>query len=606
MNILGLSGLFESIRSVFFRFPLPVVCTLTTCILSVAVIEHQGNSLADSLSRWIAISSLAFVATLMMDLLCLALQTTKRARIFTTLLALAGVLAATHLLVPPIIKDALPPFWYSFWITLFAFHLGIALSPLARNQDPQTFWNFNLRFFYRFFFSTMNAALLFIGLALALSSIDRLFGLNVNEELYLQIWLFAAFAVHPLIFLGGVPSLDEMSRSADFPKPLRFTLQFIGLPLVVLYLLILYTYIAKIGVDAQWPDGWVSLPIFVLSLIGTLTAILSLPLVKSDFWATLYHRWLYRLLLPLSIVLFLALQIRLDQYGMTINRYLALMLAIWLFVISMAFIIRPRLHIRWLPSSLLIVALFSVYSGPWSAFEWSQRSQVKQVRMISAEAGALKEGAFVPSTTPENLSADQRAQFVSSLRYILNHFGSDPLQAELSHFLKSPEYSDFEEHYSYRQTQNILQFLDLKSPQTERISRYRYSSDPMPTGGHLWMMPKGTLQSSHKTYPHSSDDVNASEDKTLALKFNHQKQTLAVTCDEILLSKLDTSIWVNDIIHAELKDDESQLAKPLYWDFEGQRWSFRFVLEEAGIQQRKDSPHQIQYLSGRLFYTPPN
>ena len=50
----------------------------------------------------------------------------------------------------------------------------------------------------------MNAILLFVGLALALASIDQLFGLEINQKLYFQIWLLAAFAVHPLIFLGGI------------------------------------------------------------------------------------------------------------------------------------------------------------------------------------------------------------------------------------------------------------------------------------------------------------------------------------------------------------------------------------------------------------------
>ena len=42
--------------------------------------------------------------------------------------------------------------------------------------------------------------------------------------------------------------------------------------------------------------------------------------------------------MPLSAVLFLALQVQLGNYGMTINRYLGLALTVWLFGVSLAHI----------------------------------------------------------------------------------------------------------------------------------------------------------------------------------------------------------------------------------------------------------------------------
>ncbi|MGB0344785.1 MAG: DUF4153 domain-containing protein, partial [Coraliomargarita sp.] len=389
----------------FIRFPVPVFLAVATSMLAIAATEIEGTTLSETLGRWSLVCGAAFVACLLVDLLCLARNAFLWVRIIASSLALAAVLASSHVLVPPALENARPPFWYGFWIFLFSLHLGIALSPLVASRDTRILWSFNLRLFLRFFFSSVNAALLFFGLALALGSIEKLFSLYIEGESYLQIWFFAAFAAHPLLFLGGVPRLDEMDLDEDFPRPLRFTLQFIALPLVGIYLLILYVYIGKIAVMARWPDGWVAMPIFFLSVIGTLAAVLCLPLARPEFWARIYHRWLYRLLLPLSIVLFLALQVRLHEYGMTIHRYFALALAVWLFGISLAYVIRPRLHIAWMPASLLAVSLFSVTSGPFGAFGWSARSQVGRITDAAAEAGALRDGVLVRSTTPENLSS---------------------------------------------------------------------------------------------------------------------------------------------------------------------------------------------------------
>lgn len=604
MNLPIRNGLSAGIRSIFIRFPVPVVFILTTSIFSIAAVEIEYSPLADTLYRWSLICGLAFVATLMVDLACLARKTKKPVRIFASLLSSAAVLGSTHLLFPPVMEDALPPFWYGYWISLFALHLGIALSPLAGNRESKTIWSFNLRLFLRFFFSTINAALLFIGLVLAIGSIDQLFNLDINSERYLQIWLFATFAVHPLLFLGGVPRLDEMKLNTVYPQPLRFTLQFIALPLVALYLLIVYVYIAKIGITAQWPDGWLALPIFVLSVIGTLAAILSLPLAPYEFWAKLYHRWLYRLLLPLSVVLFLALQVRLSEYGLTINRYFALALAIWLFAISLTYVLRPRLHLAWLPGSLLLISLLSVWGGPISAFSWSMRSQREQIHLITAQAGALQDGVLVPSTSPENVSSEERRQLHSSLSYMLDNYGLDSLQTELRDFFASKADKTFENDYRFGQITSILEFIDLKHHSSEIRTYFSYSG-AMPTGGHLWVMPMGTVRTFLKGKLDDLASTNPEENMTM--KFSPGEQVLSVYTEAKTLCEIGVSGWAEDIRKAEKFDEKNQLAEPVYWDFTGAGWNFRFVLQNANLTtEEPDAPEAIDYLSGRLFYTPPN
>ena len=603
MAFRALSNLSEGIRSVFIRFPVPVFLAIATSILAIAAVETEGFPLAEILGRWSLVCGAAFVACLLVDLLCLARNAFLWVRIIASSLALAAVLASSHVLVPPALEDARPPFWYGFWILLFSLHLGIALSPLVASRDTRILWSFNLRLFLRFFFSSVNAALLFVGLALALGSVEQLFGLSIDEGRYFQIWFFAAFAAHPLLFLGGVPRLDGMDLDEDFPRPLRFTLQFIALPLVALYLLIIYVYIAKIGVTARWPDGWLALPIFVLSVIGTLAAILSLPLAQTEFWAKLYHRWLYRLLLPLSVVLFLALLVRLGDYGLTINRYLALALAVWLFLISLTYVLRPRLHIAWLPGSLLLISLLSVWSGPFNAFACSMRSQLQQIHQITAQAGALEDGVFVPSTSPENVSSEERRQLHSSLSYMMDNYGMDSLETELRDFLQSENGIRFENSYRFGQITSILEFINLKHHFSEISSYFSYSGT-IPTGGHLWVMPMGTVRTFHSEQP--VDRTSTNREEMMTLKFSPVEQVLSVYTETTTFCKISVREWAKDIRNAEQADEKDQLAEPVYWDFTGAGWNFRFVLQNANLtKDEPDAPEVINYLSGRLFYTPP-
>ena len=604
MILPSLDSLYRGVRSILIRFPVPVVSILSTAIFSIAFLEIEDTPLADTLFRWSFICGLAFVATLLADLACLARQSAKPVRIFVSLLVLAAVLGTAQALFPLVLEGALPSFWYGYWITIFALHLGIALTPLAGSRESKILWGFNLRLFLRFFFSTINAALLFVGLALALGSVEQLFGLSIDEGRYFQIWLFATFAVHPLLLLGGIPSLNDLELAHSYPQPLRFTLQFIALPLVALYLLIIYVYIAKIGVTARWPDGWLALPIFVLSVIGTLAAILSLPLAQTEFWAKLYHRWLYRLLLPLSVVLFLALLVRLGDYGLTINRYLALALALWLFLISLTYVLRPRLHLAWLPGSLLLISLLSVWSGPFNAFACSMRSQLQQIHQITAQAGALEDGVFVPSTSPENVSSEERRQLHSSLSYMMDNYGMDSLETELRDFLQSENGIRFENSYRFGQITSILEFIDLKHHFSEIRSYFSYSGT-IPTGGHLWVMPMGSVRTFHSEQP--VDRTSTNREKMMTLKFSPVEQVLSVYTEATTFCEISVREWAKDIRNAEQADEKDQLAEPVYWDFTGAGWNFRFVLQNANLtKDEPDAPEIIDYLSGRLFYTPPN
>ncbi len=289
---------------------------------------------------------------------------------------------------------------------------------------------------------------------------------------------------------------------------------------------------------------------------------------------------------------------------MTINRYMALALAVWLFVISLAYIIRPRIHLAWLPGSLLIICLFSVWGGPLGAFAWSQRSQINQVHAISAEAGALLDGAFVRSTTPENLSNEQVEQLSSSHRYILNNFGPDPLQTELRDFRASADNDEFDSSYSYSQAQSILAHMDL-SLRTNNERTYYHYSGAMPTGNHAWMTQVGSLNIFLKG---SSRNIDLGHTNgQITLKFNKESQTLIVSLEDAPLCEVDASGWLSDILEARTENEYNQLAEPVYWDFKGKDWSFRFVLENANLKKDpSDSPEEIDYLSGRLFYTPPD
>lgn len=593
MRLPTLASITAGLRSTLLRFPLPTLFALiTTGLLVFSIDEGFDDSL---LVRFAFLAGLGFVASLLVDLIVEATgsSVTKRVAGQFGMLLLLGCYSSFGM--PELLDDTRPPFWYRYFILLFALHLGIALVPILALGGADKIWRFNLSCFLRYFFSSVNAALLFGGLALALLSVDKLFELGVYSELYGQLWVICAFLAHPMLFLGGLPRLREFQEAGDFPKALRFSLCFIGLPLVGLYLLILYAYIGKIVLEWSWPNGWVAMPIFILGVISLLTYVLSLPLPNNETWARLYHRWLFRLLLPLSIVLFLALQVRLGDYGMTINRYLGLGLALWLFGLSLAYILRPALKIGWMPCSLLLVSLVAIYGGPVGAFGWSERAQVERIRSMADSLQVFDGDRLVPSQEPKDPKTV--AEFQSALRYVFENFGAEALATELAGFYQTRSDKSFHSRRAYNMTSQVMSYLELSDDLENSSTHFYANRNTMSTHGHTWMVDY-SFYKSRSSQRSSSYTIGETEVDFLT---DHEANSLSIRSNEIGILEIDLQPWADEIREA-VKAHGNHNNDPLVWHAADQGWRFSFVCSNAQLNKE----HKFQSANFRIFLSPPD
>src|SRR5512147_2205396 len=76
-----------------------------------------------------------------------------------------------------------------------AFHLLAAFLPFAGYDEPNGFWQYNKALFLRFLVAGIYAAVLYAGLALALAALDKLFGVDIQNEAYGRLWMIMAFVV---------------------------------------------------------------------------------------------------------------------------------------------------------------------------------------------------------------------------------------------------------------------------------------------------------------------------------------------------------------------------------------------------------------------------
>jgi len=73
-----------------------------------------------------------------------------------------------------------------------------------------------------------------------------LFNVEVDGKLYGEIPVVVIGLFNTLFFLAGIPKNEELHHELQYPKGLKTFTQFVLVPLVTLYLLILLTYEGRI------------------------------------------------------------------------------------------------------------------------------------------------------------------------------------------------------------------------------------------------------------------------------------------------------------------------------------------------------------------------
>ena len=302
-----------------------------------------------------------------------------------------------------------------------ALHLLVAVLPFIRGPETSAFWEYNRQLFLAFLRAAVFSAVLFVGLAIALAALDKLFGVHVPGRLYARLWLVIALLGNTWIFLAALPDDVAMRENAtDYPRALKIFTQFILTPLVGVYLVILTAYLAKILVTRQWPSGWIGWLVGSVAVSGILGFLLVDPLrrARDEGWIGIYARWLFLGLIPAAIMLLLALGKRIEPYGLTELRVSALALGVWLLTVAVVYTVRPHSGIRLIPLSLAAV-LAVLMAGPISATRLSIRSQTHRLsRLLARYAGG----------TPRDATPELRQELSGATRYLVERHAADPLE----------------------------------------------------------------------------------------------------------------------------------------------------------------------------------
>jgi hypothetical protein len=400
------------------RFPLVLLAAAVAAAASILAIEDLGPDWAQA--RLITTASLGIPLFLATTLLA---ERQARRGAAALVLALAGVVVLAGFFAAwPRWTD---PVRFGRYVQLsVAFHLLVVFVPFAFTERRNAFWQWNRVLLERAILAAVFTGTLFLGLALALAALDKLFGVDVPDTAYARFWAVIAFVFNTWFFVGGVPDDPAaLEERHDYPTVLRIFAQYALVPLVSVYLVILTVYLAKVVVTWDWPNGWIGWLVSGVAGAGILTLLLVHPIAEDpeQRWVATFARQFWIAVVPSMVMLWLALYQRVHQYGITERRYFLILLSLWLAALAVYFTVTRSRNIRIIPVSLCVAALLTL-AGPWGAYAVSEGSQVGRLR-ATLERNGMLEGGSVRRPARAVSEAD-RAEISAIARYLIETHGT--------------------------------------------------------------------------------------------------------------------------------------------------------------------------------------
>ena len=367
-------------------------------------------------------------------------------------------------------------------------HLLVAMVPFLGQPETNAFWQYNRRLFLGFLRATVFSAVLYLGLAIALLALDKLFGVNVPGELYGRLYLVIAFVINTWIFLAEVPrGLRELVDDTSYPRVLKVFAQYILTPLVFIYLLLLLAYLIKIVAGGEWPSGWIGWLVTSVAVAGLLGFLLVHPLrdEPGESWIRTYTRWLFFGLIPAAIILLVAFWKRVLPYGLTEMRLLGVLLGLWLLVIAVSYSLRQEAGIKRIPVTLAALLLLTLY-GPLSVTSISVASQGRRLAGLVAS----RQGEKAAQSPEEGREAS------AALRFLLEHGAQRQIAAAIPSELPKLAWDSLPDQRDKREkaAAQILAVAGIPyvSQYSSGTEGYIYLSareqTVMPVSGYDWML----------------------------------------------------------------------------------------------------------------------
>lgn len=428
---LSVKNIIDAIVGMVRRFPLVVLATILGTSMGVYAIE-LGAVQNDAIHTAQKVLLMSVLAVPIFLSLTLWRERFEPKEFIQQSLQLGSIvfLVGYYFLLPGGPEDFSVPQIITLILLNIIFWLLVLAVPFLKRENTTAEWRYIETLVIWFFVTGIFSATLFAGLALSLWAVDYLFSVKWDEETYAQLWSIIVGIFASWFFLCRFPKQpQDLDKNFSFPAILRIFVQFILVPLLCIFYVILYTYTGKILVTWNWPLGGVAVWILAFSITGVLTYLIGQPLIKHNEypWLKKFFSIFFALILPLTVVLFMAIGIRINEYGLTEQRYLVVLFGLWLIAVALYYLSSKKKEIKFVPLLTAAVFLLSLV-GPWSMFNLSVWSQYNRLETLLVQNELLVNGKVQKVAEGKKVDSKLVQTVRSQIQFLADHNEIEKIQ----------------------------------------------------------------------------------------------------------------------------------------------------------------------------------
>ncbi len=534
-----------------FRFPGPALAIAALAFyVNWTIARSPAYQSEAELFDWVWPTAIAFFFAGAVHVLCEARNTSRIVNAAAGLITAVATGAIAHYFM----------LTQSKWdFLIYGGILALMIAPFLRRSASQgAIWMYNMRLALVALFGFLSG----LAIALAHSAIYAainylLLGHEGSDQIWQHIWWTCSVFVGPFIALGLMPKdLDEPLEIAEhrntiLERGMRIIVSYVLIPLVLVFAAVLHAFAVRLLMGAGSVTG------VKLNEVGSIVTSFILGAAATWLiawpWRNVgyvilrwYQRWWFAaLVVPLALLVYV-LWGRVNEAGITANRYGLIIVAAWaaLLIIYAAWK-RAEADMR-LILTPLAAALFLGGFGPWGATGATISSQFARLESVLATSGVLINGK--PAETAPKLKGIANDTAHESLKELLNAGGVNRLapwfdektfakwQAELDPGKIGSRYWSWQNNHNAAVA--IRQRLGIGAPTGEHIFVNYQNNEPvnLETGNTARLAGPFYVNDPKTPYSNAAGGMELTHNKsTITIAFGGRTETIQV---DVFLSEL--------------------------------------------------------------------
>jgi len=300
-------------------------------------------------------------------------------------------------------------------VSLFlSFTIGLTL---IQHYKKENYSIYVLELVSSFFITILFSLVLYLGIISMIFTIEQLFELSINNDLYLDVFILIASLFSVTYFFARLPKPDDEMEVFMYPNVLKGLINYIIIPLITVYTGILYLYFGRIVMLQRFPINLLSHLVMWYALISVIVLFFINKIKDQNKILDYFYSYFPIAILVPLMMLFLAIGKRIANFSVTPLRYYVLIIGIWATVSVLYIKFSKKFQSNFVVIFAVFFMLISLY-GPQSAFTLSRNLQEDRFIKVLEENEMIEDGKIIKR---EDLPNDAKEEIGDFMRYFSNY-----------------------------------------------------------------------------------------------------------------------------------------------------------------------------------------